>query len=365
MVVGVLTFHHVYNYGALLQVYALQRFLTELGHDVQVLDVRPFHRPPPFVAKANRYLRPFLKVLASMGWLKPDAKTRKFDRFRNSYINLSAYYKTLSNVVDGDIRFDALIVGSDQVWNPKYGKFALDTYFATAVGSDTRKIGYAVCCGTEFFDEDKLKPYASDILGFDLIGARDDFTKKMVKVLSGRDAEVVVDPTILIEWDDFGTSGEIGDLPKEYIFYYGYSKKGDLAAKNLSSLINLPVVNVGMETDRQTRDGYQLADLGPLEWVEAMRRSSYVITKSFHGLMLALKLRKPVLIVPLDDPSAVRLVDAANRFGAEEALLPSGDMPEDAFLQQATSINWSNIWRLVDEAAVSSRKLLKETLEIQ
>lgn len=362
MVIGILTFHHVYNYGALLQVYALQRFLTELGNEVEVIDVRPFRRAAPFVARVNRYLRPFAKILARLGWLKPDLKTRRFDSFRKSHINLSNYYKELSCLSDTNTRHNVLIVGSDQVWNPKYGRRALDTYFAIAAGKGAKRIGYAVCCGSGSIDEAKLKPYTSDMLGFHKIGARDGFTKQLVKTLSGRDVEVVVDPTLLINWDDFNSNEDFSHLPEKYIFYYGFSARGDTAAHNLSAQTNLPIVNVGMEVDHQIREGFQLNDLGPLEWVKVMRHSHYVVTKSFHGLMLALKLRKPFLIIPPEDPSAARLVDAAKRFNAEDALLRPGEMPDENYIQRAGSINWSSVWQLVDDASFSSRDFLNRAL---
>jgi hypothetical protein len=362
MKIGMLTFHHVYNFGALLQAYAMQKALIELGHSVEVVDVRPFYRHPPFIAKSNRYLRPFMKWATSLGCFAKDEKTRKFDGFRGDFLNISQYYKSLSEIFNDEKRYDALVVGSDQVWNAKYGKTSLDTYFTRAArGKDIRRVGYAVCSGTEFFEEKKLKPHVDDMLNYDSIGVRDGFTKNMIKVMSGRDVDLVVDPTLLIDWDDFGIEGKIEKLPQEYIFYYGFSKNGDQVVKKLSGFVNLPVVNVGMEVDGESNDGVSLEGIGPIEWVEAMRRSSYVVTKSFHGVMLALALRKPVLIVPPEDPSSIRLTDAAARFGVTDAVLPA-NCTNQALNKVLTSFDWVKSWKLVSQASYESREFLRNSL---
>lgn len=363
MRIGILTFHHVYNYGALLQAYATQSVLEEAGYDAEIINVRPFRRDVPEVASKPRWSRPVFRIGSALGLVGVSRKTAEFDRFRNELLKVSRPYRTVADYLDGETDVHGVVVGSDQVWDPRYGKHACDTYLLSGIARNIRRVSYAACCGSEMARIEKLAAYRDEIRNFDALSVRDAFTQSAITQAAGAAPELVVDPTLLIDWESAARErGFPVEAPEDFVFYYGFSPNGDEAARQLSAGHDVPVVGVGMENDPAKADGISLLDgVGPLNWVELVRRSRFVVTKSFHGVMFALKFGKPVLVVPANERSASRLQDAATRFGIEKALVGAGEQVGDVH-ERLTGVDWDTTALKVSEAVEGSRAFLIDAL---
>lgn len=363
MKVGVLTFHHVYNYGALLQAYATQSVLEEAGYDAEIINVRPFRRDVPEVASKPRWLRPVFRMGRALGLVRVSQKTAEFDRFRNELLKASRPYRTVADYLDGESDVQGVVVGSDQVWDPRYGKRACDTYLLSGITRNITRVSYAACCGSEMARIENLGAYRDEIRNFDALSVRDVFTQSAIMQAAGVVSELVVDPTLLIDWEGVARGrGCAAEVPEEFVFYYGFSPNGDEAVRQLSGDYGIPVVGVGMENDVGNADGISLLDgVGPLNWVELVRRSRFVVTKSFHGVMFALKFGKSVLVVPANERSASRLQDAATRFGIEKALVGAGEQVGDVH-ERLTGVDWDATALKVSEAVEGSRTFLIDAL---
>lgn len=100
MKIGLLTYHKSYNCGAVLQTYATCRLLKELGHEVELIDLR---QPEPIKLRQLIFIPRFIK----------------FHRFcKKFYPSLTRHYKTVEELRKAKLDYDCLLVGSDQTWNP-------------------------------------------------------------------------------------------------------------------------------------------------------------------------------------------------------------------------------------------------------
>ena len=169
MKVGILTFHYAYNYGAALQVYGLQEALADMGVDPTVLDYRA-----PSVSSHNRPLGirsgRFMYVLP-MRW--------RFDEFRRKQLRLSRPLANFSEVEKEAKKYDAIIVGSDQVWNTRLLNGVNLAYYLGVEGTFTR-ISYAACFGEREQREGSYPQIANLLRRFDHLSVRDDTSYFMI-----------------------------------------------------------------------------------------------------------------------------------------------------------------------------------------
>ena len=184
MKIIILTFSKVNNYGANLQCYALAKVLQNLGHDVEILD---------YQLKRSFVKNPIYNIFSYF-------QSKKFERFREK--NLPPFTRHFIDYDDLKKNYpqaDCYIVGSDQVWNPNITKNAnVMAYFFEFLPKKIKKISYAASFGIE--EKDAFNNYSNigDLLrSFDSIGVREHTGVNLCKVLSGCDASLNVDPTIL------------------------------------------------------------------------------------------------------------------------------------------------------------------------
>ena len=174
MKIGILTFHRAENFGAVLQVYALQRFLQEKGHEVQVIDYRNRHieamyhifNPYVLFLRKNIFksLIAYLSRFRNVGGRKQCK--RKYEHFRNEYLKISGRCKNVADVADF---YDCIIAGSDQIWNLHLtGGLDPNYFLAYKKGEGKKKIAYAASSET---DPKGLISCHSDEIG----GCLDDF----------------------------------------------------------------------------------------------------------------------------------------------------------------------------------------------
>lgn len=302
MKIGIVTVHSAYNYGAMLQAFATQRVLTEMGHQVQFIDFYPYE-----LEKANNNLKIdfTLKGIALFLYLKSNISHKKrLKRFREfrEQLHLSKRYFTKKEIYEAPPKFDAYLVGSDQVWNVEHG---MNTFnFLDFVNEKaSRKMSYASSFGTEEIPDEykvKLKELLAD---FSAISVREDDGVKIVKEATGRCAAHVLDPTLLLskdEWEQY-----IEQKPKidrEYILIYALTntEKSVQMVEALRKRYNLDVVGVpmGHRVPSKFNVNREIKDAGPFEFVSLFRNAKVVCTSSFHGLAFAINFEKTFFVVP-------------------------------------------------------------------
>lgn len=278
MRVGVLTFHLGPNHGGYQQAFCLCRHIRELGHDVEIINYKnPVHhageRFQPWV-----YRRPTSLYHA---WVKHRV-------FAKAYRDLPlSPFTTDVNGVDW-ARYDAVVVGSDVVWDYSWPRLGRDpVYFGHFgdAGFRGKLISYAPSIGTVKPDDPVPDWVAAGLRRFDAISARDVATAEMVERVSGRQATDVVDPTWLdLEFREPGGAGDAHLVV--YAFHLGDAMRDAIVA--YAGEHGLRIVALGYPHKWAHRN---LMKLGPMEWLPVMRRAAAVVAGTFHGTLYAMNLQ--------------------------------------------------------------------------
>jgi len=272
-----ITFQHVLNYGAVLQAYALTKFLKNMDIDAYVIDYRPSY----FIYQTYRPRKGFFKTL------KKIQKNLRFYKFRKNYLPLTR--KVFFNEEKMKDFFknssDTFVTGSDQIWNSQLTNNRLDGgYFLNFLPNSATKVSYAASMGnTPFNDSNKAKAKAL-LNSFDTILVREDFAQNQIKLISDNtiDSDIVVDPTLLL--NDYTEILDLSLVPN-YPYLVSYltedSKEVRAYISKVREMTKLPLINLGHHEIKDADKNYLYES--PSKWLGVFSKATLVCTNSFHG----------------------------------------------------------------------------------
>lgn len=340
MKIGILTHPLDYNYGCLLQAFALQKTLKSMGHDVVTINrysnqSQPFHK----VLKdwIYRFVSRFVKgndvpLCWNIG-LSLEMKrilatnTQKFvDR---NIDNTGIVFPDDLLQVDKKYKFDAYVVGSDQVWLPHFSE---NSFLDFVHRDNVIKIFYAASTGKRSFaDDHKILTKCQKLVGtFKDISVREDNLIELVKDTLDRDAIQVLDPTLLLNAKDYldACIERTNDSP--VIFTYILDKTADKRAliERVKNDLKLPIENGSVDQDYKPGSNLNIEDcIYPSvdHWIISMSRAKFVITDSFHGTCMSIVFRKPFVVVGNVARGLNRFASLLKLFGLEKRLIASSN----------------------------------------
>lgn len=277
MKVGIVTIYDFFNHGNRLQNYALEQTLTKLGHNVTTLAITPKKFYSYVLPIAN--CLPFIPVISRMN------RSKKFTKEHFHNVIIDRYSKKKLEKLND--KFDAFVIGSDQVWNPKY---MANKYVSFLKFADKDKcISYAPSFGIEKLPEKLKATFVDGLSHIKYLSVRENEGKRIIEECVGKEAPVVVDPTFLLEkedWEKFATT--VKNKPKEYIVTYFLMPKKEYKekVKEISKKYNLPVINLNNSFDKYFKNN-------PSEFIDLIMGAKLVCTNSFHGHAMSIILEKP------------------------------------------------------------------------
>ncbi len=317
MKIGIFTFHHVDNFGALLQCLSLTQALQEMGHDVQVIN----HQSPTCLLRSG--LRHDLSSWSHLsnrlrGLVHGHKLQASFERFRRHSLPLTLLCQTESQLAQVANSFDALVVGSDQVWHfsrePKY-------FFHWNPPFSNRRIAYAACCGSDIQPDTDMALLSAFLKKFNFISVRNDFSANLIHQISGTLPEVVCDPVLLVDPTPWVTPPSL--RPSSYLLNYrvGSPIRGGekvLMKHYQQQQGGLPWVWINGQSrriDLPPPADHKIWDASPQEWLGWIQNCSFLLTDSFHAILYALKFKKPFLGHFTEPFRSARLMDLSKRYG--------------------------------------------------
>ena len=331
MKAGLVTFYHLHHYGALLQAAATQRALESLGWECETIDY--------FVNQDNRILKP----PTSLGRAANDAHSAlhyralrrrwlRFEEFAKTHLALtSRRYASWEELRDAGLPYDLLISGSDQIWNPTIfpdGRFD-PVFFGTF--SPLRKIAYAPSFGVSHIPEGMEAELKGYLDGFSYLSVRERQGREIVREIAGREAAVVLDPTLLLTAAEWSALAAAPPRQGAYILCYCIARPGPLEPyiQRLAEETGLPVLQL-CGTRRGVHPKAKLIlDAGPAEFLSLFQNAAYVCTNSFHGTAFAVQFQRPfftsVAPAELQEPESSRTFSLLSRLGLTERIVGKGD----------------------------------------
>lgn len=344
MDVNIITFHRDYNYGAMLQAYALQEFITQLGHDVGVYD---YVHPESKAVGGKQRLISFLSRLN-----KKDCQIRE-----TNYLDFCQSYLKLNS----DSACKAFVTGSDQVWNP-CGVMD-EHYFLTFAPSTSKKLSYAASLGVHEIPEEKKALFKEYIDDFDAISVREEQGRECVSELSDKNIHVNVDPTLLHDKNFWKTiEVPVPKMPNKYILVYlmHLPKNVNKVLKWLKKQTGYDIVIVdgqgavqGLFTNL-VKHNKAVHRAGPREFVWLVNHAECIVTSSFHGTAFSLIFEKEFYAIT--NSSKSRLANILNKCG-----LSYITETDDEFVRN-DNISWEHVSTVLKKEREQSAKYFKEVL---
>lgn len=320
------TFHFADNYGAVLQCYALQKYIEGKGINVCVSNDIP-RRMIPYRVRLKRL---FVE----------NEQQRKFRFFREKYLNL----KNIKNV-------GTLIVGSDQVWNPDLNKFD-KTWFGSNISYD-RIISYAASIGKEHLtkrDEKYFKENIKFLKAFSRIYVREASAKEILNAI-GIESETVCDPVFLNirnlkVYEEIASTSKI--IPKEkYALVYSLEKNEDIdnVIEKIKKSEQLDIYGIHPVNSNLQKVDKFIYNAGPEDFLGLILNCEYVITNSFHGLVFGLIFNKRIICVNHSSYSS-RQTEILNILQKKKIY------NENVIFIEQSEKNQESIWKYVDDSTV-------------
>ena len=327
MKIGLLTYHKNNNYGWNLQCYALMTILKSLGHEVILIDKRKFKkRNLVSILKilCKKIFGKFLRLKDDLYEIEEIEKGKIVNTFFEKYLSPRTqvilnkkHYKSLP-------RFDALVVGSDQVWRPKLVCPICD-YFFDFIDYDVTTISYASSFGVDYceYSNEEIIRCKKLIEKFKAVSVRESSAIELIyDVFKWNCNPVLVpDPTLLLNKEQYmSIVSNYGELKKkEGLFYYilDYNKEKD-------DIINLLVQKMSLK--KYTLNMIDGKYLPPVEdWLHGFACADFIFTDSFHGCVFALIFRKPFIAIGNIKRGLSRFVSLLKQFDQSHRLILSID----------------------------------------
>lgn len=345
MKVGILTlFHRNYNWGGVLQGYALKTYLENEYRDMQA-DILQYHSEknivyPTKLKQAVQYTPSeiFEKIsykLKKKNNLAIDDKiaVRKklFQKFMSEYTTNETIYDD-SNLILAAKDYDCLICGSDQIWSPNVSR---PGYFLEQVKDECTKISYAASIARSGLSKNEQKVMLPLIKQFDFISVREKTAKDFLDKYYGGQVKIneVLDPALMLtssQWHEISNLKNTDNEPYALAFFfsesYEYRQRIEkYCCKNGLKLKFIPFAkNEYIPTDL-SGNSELVFDAGPGEFINLFENAECIFTDSFHGAVFSIIFNKPFCIFERDKNTKVsknsRLYDLLDKFSLSKRLI--------------------------------------------
>ncbi len=340
MRIGIITILKVGNYGAELQAYALQRELALLGFDAEIIDYLHYKHPDfvrtrrahPLVkiGMGNRLkekLLPGVERLRHMVQGDNGEPVRRCERFHRTHTRLSRRtYRSVDALYEAGHPYDVFMVGSDQVWNPRTN-VSLEPYFLTFAPSGKRTVAYASSFGVSSIPRHAEPLYVEWLKHIQYLSVREEQGVRIIRQLTGRTAEHVLDPTLLLGAAQWRRILEPSRIDVPYLLLYDVVRSPyavDLA-KHIAALRGWSVVRSSGGARAGRAGVIDVSDAGPAEFLGLFAQAAFVVTNSFHGTAFSVTFRKPFFtVVPQGKSNTSRLHSFVKSVSLDDRLVPEG-----------------------------------------
>lgn len=365
MKIGILTQFYRRNYGGILQSYAMYYVLLSMGHDVEIIDFR-------YNSKTNKSFASYLEIIRcklnpkknriNKGSILtrelPQEHLEAFDNFKKKYLK---YSPMLNNDTIGESisKYDAIVVGSDQVWNNLTDK-NLFYFFDFGKPYNGKKISYAPCSTVEKIPFGVKRKLGKLLHQMDSISVRDLTTQKMVETVSGITPPIVVDPTVLYDYTEFQSPAIVKE---DYVFAYilgseienGHSVVLNAIFKQYGKMkvVAAIIPDTSLEVEKFADEIRYNAS--PDEWVNLVANARFVYTDSFHGCVFSMKFHKQFLAYYKDVARASRLINLKKTYS-----IANIKGPDDGI--ELTTINYEMVDAIVQNQKSDSKQFLFDSL---
>lgn len=337
MKIGILTLPLNTNYGGILQAYALQNVLEQMGNEVVIID-NPWWLPhltkkrAPISYTTRLFQKYILHKNVKIFQEKYDCQTwdiilQNLIDFVNSHLHRKtvSLYRDIRNHWD----LDAMVVGSDQIWRRIYFPDKIDNAFLDFLkDKDIIRVSYAASFGMDKLDytDEEIANCGQLLRLFNGIGVREKSAIDLCKKHFGIDAQLVIDPTMLLTRKDYEQLISEKSLMKH---------NGALMVSILDLTENRQQQVAKVVEATKLKAFYPLSKsfensslpveeriIPPIEsWLQGFRDAEFIVTDSFHACVFSILFHKPFMALGNKVRGMSRFTSLLSLFGLEKHLV--------------------------------------------
>lgn len=366
MQIGILTQPLSNNYGGILQNWALQQALKQMGHVPVTINI-PY---PHILEKCDlpRLCWRFVKRLKgdrSIIFINP---ARQHNFLNTPCTNMREFVHDNINVIHLQDKVDstfcdkhpeikAYIVGSDQVWRKSFSPFLPNFFLDFTENVDVKRIAYGVSFGRKEMNinQDESRFYSELASRFDAISVREEDGKEICQKQLNSNASLVIDPTLLIDSSNYyGLIAKAESQVKSnryaavYVLDRNKQKENDI--KMFCDKNGLTPKYIGHPSSK----GFQSIE----SWLSDIANSQYVITDSYHGTIFSIIFKKPFTSICNPSRGASRFITLLTALELEHRLINEGEL----FVPLSDNINYTEVSRIITDLRSKSVSFLKKSL---
>ena len=375
MRIGILTLPLHTNYGGILQAYALQTVLERMGHKVVVFDLPSQRIIPTFGKKLLSYSKRI--VLKSLGKINRIFIEQYYNKTMpiiaqniQPFIDENIHRKVMEKFSDlNPDEYDVIIVGSDQIWRKKYyylwlNKKIQNAYLHFTKGWNIKRISYAASFGTDAWEytSKETQQCKAMLQNFDAVSVREVKGVNLCQKYFNINAEHVLDPTMLLNEEDYSKFFLKSDTPKSKGTLLNYILDEN---DNIHDLIK-DVAEQKCLTSFSVNNPFENDELKPLNerikpsvetWLRGFYDAEFVLTDSFHACAFSILFKKQFAVVGNKERGLSRIESLLKCFGLGNRIVENS-----AQVMRLPQVDFDGVYSELDKYRVKSCDFLKSVL---
>ena len=359
--IGIITIHTDFNYGAVLQAVATQKFFEINGYDSEIIDYE------------NKVISQQSKICYKQGgkikgYFISFVRNTLFGRYhyyKKAVENLDLYrkkskekYNSLEELEMSP--YDILVAGSDQIWNPLISG-ELDPVFLLDFGKEKKKISVATSMGSYTLSDSERRKFNYTLEDFEFISVRENHAKRQLQPLVKKDIKVLLDPTLLLDknawWNNLGKNSKYSLKKERYIVTYfvgGNKNKYRQKIKEYADKLQLPVWTIQYSNYYWKESNKKILGASIADFIALIKNADLVLTDSFHGVAFSVNLGIDfVALTNTENP--IRVKEFLTKIELEERI----DMSSDTY----TSIDYEDVSRKIELMRKDSAEWLLNAIQ--
>lgn len=370
MKIGMLTFPLNANYGNILQAFALLTHLKRAGYDVELIDKRLNNPSAQFKVKSiikNLMLSIFGNILFKK---YPSYFINKgFDLFVKNEIKPKTRIIYNSVQLEDIIKkneYDAIVIGSDQIWRKDYLKEEIILYFMPFFPNRIKKIAYSASYGVSHwqFNEDETRKIRALLNDFSGISVREESAVDLCTENLGINVKHVIDPTMLLNKEYYINALQAKNelLGESYLFSYILDDNVNVKLTenyitnkfSLHSSVSFTLTGIRLNDKN-------ISSKNPINlWIQYLYSSKFVVTDSFHGVVFSIIFNKPFIVIPNAKRGLTRFTSLLNMFNIENRIVENLSRLDEAVNDK---IDWNTVNSILNDKRKEASKFIISALE--
>lgn len=368
MKIALITRHAITNYGSLLQAFATQKVIENLGHECEIIDYirndESYKNNEKTLLKNkpewnNNLFKKFLYLLIR----QPESVIagKKFEQERKQYLNLTKRYVTIEQLKGDKPKADIYMTGSDQVWGPMGNGSYDESYCLSFTDTDDKRIAYAASFGRTNMNSEVISFFKQWLQRYNFVTVREESAFEILQKI-GIQSKKVIDPTLLLDNTFWKKYMKPTNIRKDYILVYQLhnDKRVGQYAQKVANIMNLPLIRVSSSFHQITREGKFVWCPEVGKFLTYIKNAKFMITDSFHGTAFAINFNVPFVEVLPNNKTGTRNINILKMLNLSDRILEN----DNDFSLIYKDLDYFDVNKTLGYKRIESIEILKEMLKI-